>query len=68
MAAICNECAENAGGKWTEGHLATCWVGECAVCGEDKSCCDNRDWCLNFNWKTKQAWPMNRKPTMMEVD
>lgn len=68
MASICKECAEKAGGKWPEGHLATCWVGECVVCGEEKSCCDTRDWSLGFNRRTKQAWPMGRNPNMVEVD
>lgn len=68
MASICKECAEKAGGKWPEGHLATISMLTCEVCEKEDACADTRDWQLNFNRKTKKAWLMNRKPTMMEVD
>lgn len=68
MAAICKECAEKSGGKWPDGHLATCWVGECVVCDQEKECCDTRDWGLGFNRRTKKAWHIESKNQHIDWD
>ena len=50
---ICNGCAKANGGVWPEyrakdgstyGHVATCWAGECGVCGKVAGCCALSDW------------------------
>jgi len=46
---ICFDCAMELGGK---GYgVVTCWVAECVVCGEEKSCCSTSDY----------SWPDGRK-------
>lgn len=34
---ICHDCAIKMGGKWPEGHCATCHTGTCEYCGKEKS-------------------------------
>jgi len=41
---ICAECAEARGGTWPDGHLATCHIGTCDLCGEQKSLANVGDW------------------------
>ena len=43
---ICSKCAENNGGVWPDGHIATCHSGVCDICGEKKSLANVGDW----NW------------------
>jgi hypothetical protein len=44
---ICTDCAEELGGVWPEGHLATMWNGVCDYCNKETTCCSIGDW----NWK-----------------
>lgn len=68
MAAICKECAEKSGGKWPDGHLATCWVGECVVCDQEKECCDTRDWAWVSTAEQKRHGIVNLKNQHIDWD
>lgn len=40
----CSGCAEEAGGKWPRGHVATWHSNICPVCGEQKAVTEPRDY------------------------
>lgn len=46
---ICNECADEWGGIWPEGHCASFHDGACGRCGKNKSLANVGDW----NWPDK---------------
>lgn len=48
---LCFDCARKLGGKWPEGHVATCHGGLCPECGLEKSLASYDDW----------GWPKNSK-------
>lgn len=41
---VCSPCAEESGGKWPKGHVATFHSGICHVCGELRDITEPRDW------------------------
>jgi hypothetical protein len=41
---VCHDCATKADGKIPEGHLSTFHIGECGVCGIEKSVTEPRDY------------------------
>lgn len=41
---ICAHCAEENGGQWPHGHLATSFLERCDCCGELKTLCSVDDW------------------------
>jgi hypothetical protein len=43
---LCNECAEELGGVWPEGHIATFHTGTCDCCHTEQSLSNTGDW----NW------------------
>lgn len=43
---VCSQCAEEAGGVWPTGHVATMSMGKCDVCYFDRVVCSPGDW----NW------------------
>lgn len=48
---ICGKCAEENGGVWPNGHVATFHVGECGKCHKEKSIASVGDW----NWPDGKA-------------
>jgi len=48
---ICTACAEECGGVWPEGHVATFHESECGLCGNRKALSNVGDW----NWPDKKA-------------
>ncbi len=49
---VCSQCAEEAGGTWPAGHVATMSTGKCDVCYLDRIVCSPGDW----------NWPRGRRP------
>lgn len=41
---LCSDCAEDLGGTWPDGHLATMHEGYCDVCGEKSALSHMTDW------------------------
>lgn len=41
---ICSDCAEHKGGKWPDGHVATCHQAMCGYCNQEKSLAHVTDW------------------------
>jgi len=48
---ICGSCAEELGGNFPDGHLATWQTAECDVCGEIKTVTEPRDYRLTSEGK-----------------
>lgn len=46
MASICNQCAEDKGGKAREWPVGA-WQGACTFCNQVTICTDTRDWRLS---------------------
>lgn len=47
---ICRECAEEHGGEWPDGHMATMHSGHCDFCGFVRTLANVGDW----NWPDKK--------------
>jgi len=41
---ICHECAIERGGKWPDGHVATCHTDKCYYCVKERGLCSVDDW------------------------
>lgn len=41
---ICRECADDNGGVWPAGHVATMHAGCCDICGKERSLANVGDW------------------------
>jgi hypothetical protein len=47
---ICSACAQVRGAKWPKGHAATCHIGVCPYCEEERSLANIGDW----NWPDRK--------------
>lgn len=48
---LCGYCAEDLGGNWPDGHVATLHHGECDVCAQEWTLAHVHDWCLDTRGK-----------------
>lgn len=60
---ICSPCAREMGGTMPEGYVCTWHPDTCGVCGKFIGCTEPADYRLN-----RDGTPMNREPTLQEVD
>lgn len=45
---LCGDCADENGGKWPKGHVATFHAGKCNICGKEASLCCATDYDFDF--------------------